>query len=449
MIKVGTWPASTGEWTVTPEDLQAAVAAVASPSVRRPVLKLGHTDTRFDGEPAVGWVDNMRVSSDGSTLLGDFKGVPAWLADVMASAYPDRSIEGAYKHRDQTGHVHDFALTAVALLGVESPAIGTLESLQDVARLYGVAAAEPTGKTVTITMTGAKTVSAAETDTGSTPEGTDDTAVGPDVSISDVQRSFYDEVAKDNWWWIEEIYLNPSEVIAADDEGEGKLWRVPFDIADGDVAWGTPQEVKREYVAASHRTSIKSWDSADLSRPRDIYPRAVKAAEAEGETAMAFTDDQLAQLREALGLAEDTTDEDFFTALLDKVTAPDESEAPADGEAPAAVAARLAKAGISTIEAAALADLKVRAARGDEAMTRLEDEDRARRVDARIADGAIHASRRDHWLKQLKADPGAAAVLDGLEANVIPVAEVGTSIAASEASADDALYAALFHGKEA
>lgn len=435
LIKVGTWPASTGQWTVTPDDLVAAVAAVASPSVRRPVIKLGHTDKRFDGEPAVGYIDNMRVSDDGSTLLGDYKGVPAWLADVMASAYPDRSIEGQYKHKDQTGHVHDFALTAVALLGVESPAIGTLESLQDVARLYGVAAASDQHEGTVTMKTGI--IKAAE------PAAEEEIPAGPDVSIADVQRSFYDDVAKDEWWWIEEIYLNPPEVIAVDDEDDGKMWRVPFEAADGAVTWGTPQEVKREYVAASNRTPIKSWDSADLSRPKDIYPRAVKAAEAEGATDMAFTDDQLAQLREALvDLAEDATDEEFFEALLDKVTAPEE-EKPAD-EAPAVAARR----GVLTIESSALAELKVRAARGDQALTRIEAEDRAKRVDARIADGAIHASRRDHWMKQLEVDPGAVAVLNGLEANVIPVAEIGTSIAASESNADDALYNSLFN-KEA
>lgn len=417
LIKVGTWPASTGVWTVTSDDLYAAVAAVQSPSVRRPVLKLGHNDTRFDGEPAIGYVDNMRVSDDGSTLLGDYAGIPAWLADVMASAYPDRSIEGQYKHKDQTGHVHDFALTAVALLGVESPAIGTLESLQDIARLYGVAATANQDEGTVTMKTG--TIKAAEVVDEEVP-------VGPDVSITDVQRSFYDDIAKDNWWWIEEIYLNPAEVIAVDDEDEGKLWRVPFETTDGVVTWGTPQEVKREYIAASHRTSIKTWDSANLSRPRDIYPRGVKAAEAEG-VEMALTDDQLAQLREALELPEEATDEDLFTALLDKVTAP--AEAPA--EEPAAVAARLAKQGIITVEEATLASLKVRAARGDEALTRMEADDRAKKVDARIADGAIHASRRDHWLTQLAADPGAVAVLDGLEANVIPVSEIGTSVSAS------------------
>jgi hypothetical protein len=418
LIKVGTWPASTGVWTVTSEDLFAAVAAVQSPSVRRPVLKLGHNDTRFDGEPAIGYIDNMRVSDDGSTLLGDYAGIPAWLADVMASAYPDRSIEGQYKHKDQTGHVHDFALTAVALLGVESPAIGTLESLQDIARLYGVAAAANQDEGTVTMKTG--TIKAAEVVEEEVP-------VGPDVSITDVQRSFYDDIAKDNWWWIEEIYLNPAEVIAVDDEAEGKLWRVPFETADGVVTWGTPQEVKREYIAASQRTSIKTWDSADLSRPRDIYPRAVKAAEAEGVIAMAFTDEQLAQLREALSLAEDATDEEFFEALLDKVTAP--AEAPA--EEPAAVAARLAANGISTIEASALSALQADAAAGREARKQQLADERAKKVDARIKDGAIHASRRDHWLTQLEADPGAVAVLDGLEANVIPVSEIGTSVSAS------------------
>ncbi len=151
LVDVGTWQISTGEWSPTTADLHAAVAALDCPAVRRPVLKIGHDDTRFtpgDGEPALGWVDNLTVSPDGQRLTGDYTAVPSWLGtrnddghSVLASAYPDRSVEGEYKHTCQLGHTHDFVLTGVALLGVTPPGVGTLGSLHDLASMYGVAAA--------------------------------------------------------------------------------------------------------------------------------------------------------------------------------------------------------------------------------------------------------------------------------------------------------------------
>lgn len=161
LIRTGAWKVSTGDWNVGPDDLAAAVGALACPAVRNPILKLGHVDPRFndpdgptyDGQPALGWVDNLRIGDGGHTLLGDYAGVPGWLGTVMASAYPDRSVEGTYDYRCQVGHTHPFVLTAVALLGVTPPGVGTLQSLQDVAALYGVAAS-PGGVKVAATVPG-------------------------------------------------------------------------------------------------------------------------------------------------------------------------------------------------------------------------------------------------------------------------------------------------------
>lgn len=147
MAAVGTWHASTGVATFTTEDFSDAVAALDCPGVRNPVIKLGHMEedstsgVRWDGEPALGWVANMRF--DGTKLLGDFTGVPAWLADadenglsVMAAAYPDRSIEIWRPFVCQIGHTHPSVVTAISLLGVAPPAIGVLKSMQDVYALW-------------------------------------------------------------------------------------------------------------------------------------------------------------------------------------------------------------------------------------------------------------------------------------------------------------------------
>lgn len=143
LIRTGSWAASTGSWNPTREDILAAVKAQECPAVRRPRLKLGHTDERFngDGEPALGWFENLRTSDGGHTLLADQVALP-WLNQVQAAAYPDRSIEGNYKHRCSLGHEHPFVITAVALLGVTPPAVSTLKSVQDLPAMLGVAAAQ-------------------------------------------------------------------------------------------------------------------------------------------------------------------------------------------------------------------------------------------------------------------------------------------------------------------
>jgi hypothetical protein len=143
MAAIGTWKAKTGETTFTTEDFAEAVAAMECPGVRNPVIKLGHDEDdaesgiRWDGEPAVGWVANMRF--DGQKLIGDFTGMPAWLVDadeaglaVIAAAYPDRSIEIYRPFLCQVGHLHPSVVTAISLLGVAPPGVGVLKSMQDV-----------------------------------------------------------------------------------------------------------------------------------------------------------------------------------------------------------------------------------------------------------------------------------------------------------------------------
>lgn len=143
LVAVGSWNASTGKATITGDDLHQAIAALECPGVYSPVLKLGHDEpnpdaqkVRWDGEPAVGWVSNMRLSDNQAKILGDYTGVPGWLADVMASAYPRRSVEIERDFLCQIGHTHPFVITAVSLLGVMPPAVGVIRSLNDVQALY-------------------------------------------------------------------------------------------------------------------------------------------------------------------------------------------------------------------------------------------------------------------------------------------------------------------------
>lgn len=143
LMHAGTWGASSGVATVTAEHIKAMVDAYADPGVDRAVLKIGHTDPRFnspehDGSPALGWIENVHASDDGRTLIGDLVGVPAKLAEIIPSAYRRRSVEIRWGLKTNAGKHHVAVLTALALLGSSAPAV---KGLADVAALYGAAPA--------------------------------------------------------------------------------------------------------------------------------------------------------------------------------------------------------------------------------------------------------------------------------------------------------------------
>lgn len=448
LLKVGSWPASTGQFDCTPADLAACVAAFQAPSVRKPIIKIGHTDPRFDGEPAVGFVDNLRLSRDGSTLVGDLRGLPAWLADICASAFPDRSIEGTYNLVDQTGRRHAFALTGLALLGVSPPAVGTLTSLNDIARLYGVAANEAPMEVVKI-MADQPVTPPADT---SAPTGSD--ASGGTLSVEDVRRAFYETGPglENDALWIEEMYLDPAELILQNDE-DGGLFRLPFTITGTTVAWGEMVAVRREYVAAhmQNRPAAGTWVSASLSRSG--FTVAAATPNGKGEVMAAaettFSADEVTALTASLRLADTSTAADIVAAadtlvsglvaalglddtadLAAIVQAATDAKAAADAagsgeETAASVAAAAQRQGMVTVDATAFAGIQAQAQRGAELADRVEREDRERFVGACVEAGKIPSSRREHWLTMLTADPGARETLASIPDGTVPMAARG------------------------
>lgn len=147
LVKTGVWEVSNCTWTVTPSDIEAMVDSFTSGAVRKPPIKIGHVDERFDGEPTFGFVDNLRATDKCQTLVGDLV-LPAWLADAAPMHYPERSVEAAYDYDDGQGTIWPLALTAVALLGERGPGITSLRSLQDLV-------AASAGRRVSLTTTGA------------------------------------------------------------------------------------------------------------------------------------------------------------------------------------------------------------------------------------------------------------------------------------------------------
>lgn len=148
-----------------------------------------------------------------------------------------------------------------------------------------------------------------------------------------------------------------------------------------------------------------------------------------------MSDTLLSGLRERLGIADDAADEAVVLSALDEALA-EQTQTPV---------AQL-PAGTVTIDAAQLEELRAAALAGQAARAQQESEGRERLVAAAVQDGRIPPARRDSWLAQLAADPGAAEVLARLEPGLIPLAEIGRNDNADDG--DDPVYAALFGAEQ-
>lgn len=142
LARPGTWKLASGPLTVTPEMLADAARFANRENARPGFLKIGHTDTRFmagDGEPALGWVHNVRLEEDdqGEVLKGDLTGMPDWLGKAIPLHWPDRSIEGwaDYEHE---GQKYGLVMSGLALLGVTPPGMSSIRSLRDLPAALGL-----------------------------------------------------------------------------------------------------------------------------------------------------------------------------------------------------------------------------------------------------------------------------------------------------------------------
>jgi hypothetical protein len=180
----------------------------------------------------------MRLTEDGHCVVGDLTGVPVWLANIMASAFPSRSIEGRFNVKTPTGKQHRLVIHGLALLGVVWPGVNTID---DIATLYSekgpdVNVTEASEEVpVVITAAGARQISA-------------------QVTVEDLRRAWYESIKGDPDkynWWLRSIYIEPNELIVDADDG-GTLYRQPFTIKNDRVKFGKVKQVKIKYVNASH-----------------------------------------------------------------------------------------------------------------------------------------------------------------------------------------------------
>lgn len=362
LIEVGEdWETSTGVFTFDEDDLISCIASQDDPAVRTPVLKLGHIDPRFDGQPTFGRIENMRLSDNGQTLFGDIVGVPFWLAEIMATAYPRRSFEGAVQAKTRTGNTWPLTITALSLLGATYPAIDTLEDLQQVwgkepPPLY------PADDTVEILATTGDLIQARKVDevkwrrdksgnapTAAAPEEVGvkkkTKKVGASSSLDDVRNAFYDMLGPTMmWWWIRSVLINPLQLIVDDDDGG--LWMVDVNVGDDDtITFGDPVAIKVEYVAATKAGASVSAPGqlvaasfADVKsaggRARATVPPSGGPATTEEAVEVQLTPEALAKI----GLSADATEDEINAALLALTNGSAGETAPAEPAAAPATA---------------------------------------------------------------------------------------------------------------
>jgi hypothetical protein len=488
LAAVGTWKASTGTTTFTAEDFAHAVAALDCPGVRSPVLKLGHAEDdstsgiRWDGEPAVGWVANMRLGNDGK-LRGDFTGMPAWLADAddnglsaLASAYPDRSIEIYRPFLCQVGHTHPAVITAVALLGVTAPGVGVLKSMQDV---YAAFTQSPDARAA---------ASAMRTTVRTSIGDTMPAAVQASVSVEEISRRYYESAGYSTW--ITAMHVDPLELVVADD-ATGKFHRVSVQMGKGgEFTFGEPQEVAIVYSDVKSAASALPYrwqdrraalsaqgvaeDEAGEETPAlpdtapiapDVSPagaairkmaatQAPDAAPAAGSTTTGKEESGMAfdptKLREALGLAADASDEDVRTALSGALPEkPPAGSAPSDPD-PAQLLSAIPKDGNAILlDRENYATLVELARRGDQAYEAMKRGERDSFLKAACKAGRFPVSRLQAYKDMWDEKPEETRrYVEMMPPNSIPVTAAGSYGADVDLNEADLAYAAMYPGTE-
>lgn len=459
------YPLASGPATFTPEDLVAAVASQDDPAIQAPRVWLGHPDDqRFhagrttpagSAEPALGKVVNMRVEDNGMTLVGDIVGCPTWLARILSSAYPSRSIEGFQGATTVTGHSWDLVITDLALLGVTWPGVSTLDDLEALYSEDG-----PDG--VEVREEDAVTVNAAR-------------AITAQVNVDDVRRAFYDSLESSQmWWWIRAIQLDPNELIVDDDEGG--LYRVPFEMSGEEITFGEAAKVKIQYVNASQaqdpdargllanmltrdHTVAASWDQRTASRPEQTTTEEVNTMDP-------------TRLRQSLGLPADATDDQVAARITElnnnaeaqpapepggtpeQPTAPavtpsgpqspevegDGTEVPGPAESPVTETPEAVAASRTvTVPAEVWAEVQANAAAGASVAVNAERERRDRVVREAVTAGRIAPAQAQSYRERFERDPEgtntlltASAEQGGLMPGLIPVEARGADPAASD-----------------
>lgn len=329
LIEVGmNWPlAADGkeDGTFTPEDCAAAIAALDDPSIRAPKIIFGHRPVPpgqaspqpaaafGPGSPVWGGATNLRSRNEGNTLVGDLTGVPAWLAEVMPFAWPSRSIQGRRNVVSETGRTHALVIDFISLLGVELPAISTLEEVRAVWSARTPVEAQVTLKEEPMP----DQVAAARRPV----------AVAASITDEDIRRAWYESLSPTDfdWMWIREVQLDPLAIVAVDDR-DGRAWRYLVTVSGNDITFATGEPGAWEFVAAPAA-------GATTSASRAGAESIVFASRDESRKGVAGMDP--VELRKSVGLAETATDEEVMAKVSELAARPDPTASGTGDQPPA------------------------------------------------------------------------------------------------------------------
>ncbi|WP_130011996.1 head maturation protease, ClpP-related [Serinicoccus sediminis] len=202
-----------------------------------------------------------------------------------------------------------------------------------------------------------------------------------------------------------------------DDDTENR-WRDLFGPLDRTA--GT-REDHRAPAAAAH-------NSRAATAARATSPTAAANGDTTQEGAL-MKNEQRQILRQLAGVADDADDATIVAALQEAHQELTEDTTP-DGTT---TSARIPD-GMELVDSEALAALQADATAGREARNQQVAEHRTRVVADAIRAGKIPVARRQHWIDQLTADPGAEATLTALRDGTVPLDEQGHAEAGPEES---------------
>lgn len=298
------------------------------------------------------------------------------------------------------------------------------------------------------------------------------------VDVSVVRQRFNFEWAMDPdngadqdtyWWWACSVRVDPSEVIAADEEGN--LWSVPFSTDGADeVTFGTPVRVRETFVpveaaagaAASEvvarrtqrvlASELAKPEKPDRDNPAASRPRTEEAAMSPGI--------DIAAPRSRTGLSEedlpdDATEEQINEALKEPeaVTSEETSEAETEETSLAAAGSAAASERTVTVDRTQWEETQRDAAAGAAARRAQLSAELDTEADAAVRDGRITPASRPQWRTAIDPgeNPDAAATdraeaektaLKGLTAGRVPVdGQRGTQPATATAESDELMAA--------
>jgi len=418
IARVGQWQLASGELDVTEQMLIDAAAYASREGARSAPIKLGHTDPRFtgDGEPAMGWLGNLRVEGAGgdAVLIGDIKDMPDWLAEAAPKHWPDRSMEG-WTDYEEDGRTYAMVVDGLALLGVTPPGMSSLRSLRDLPQALGVAAS-------------ARIVAHLQ-------------------AASDKPWSQFTQADYTDEQWRRACILHRTGMSGK--EAHGLPIREPGGALNRNGVHAAAARINQVHASPEAKKSaanalLRAYGQLGEDPPDSLRRMAASQTPAPHSGSGRIKDKGAemdpAKIREALGLAADASDEDVTEAVVAAGLAPAAAAAPVTpppaptGETPPAeappvvepIAAAKKAAGTMVIDASAWDAQQDRIKRLEAADAKRRREERDQVVAAAISAGKFPPARKDHWVRLWDADPeGTRQVLDGLARNVVPVTAMG------------------------